>query len=121
MTGSSVLLLDDDDDLRMVMCELFSAKGVTCVAAASLAELERIGDAALACQLALLDVNLGPGAPSGVDVYRWLGAHSYAGRIVFLTGHARTFPGVAQARELGAEVLEKPVAVSTLLGLLNHG
>jgi DNA-binding response OmpR family regulator len=115
----AVLLLDDNDDLRMVMSELLLTKGATCIGARSLAEVVELGARCLKCQLAILDVNLGPGCPSGVDAYRWLKEQSFAGRIVFLTGHARTYPGVAEAHALGVKVMEKPVAVADLLKLLD--
>jgi hypothetical protein len=39
---------------------------------------------------------------------------------LFLTGHARSFPGVTEAHALGVKVLEKPVAVEDLLNLLGE-
>jgi FixJ family two-component response regulator len=115
-----VLLLDDDSDLREIMSELLLSDGVTCVGVGSLQEMISLGPRALSCQLALLDVNLGPGQPSGLDAYRWLKAQSFSGRIVFWTGHAISFPGVAEAHALGVTVLEKPASVSTLLNLVHE-
>jgi FixJ family two-component response regulator len=114
----TILLLDDDDDLREALGELFMSQGAQCVAVGSLEDLERRGASALACEVAILDVNLGPGKPSGVDAYRWLRSHAFAGRIVFLTGHARTHPSVAEAYKLGTKVLEKPVSTDVLMSLL---
>ena len=75
---------------------------------------------ALRCDLALIDVNLGADLPNGLDAFAWLRAHDFQGRVVFLTGHARTHPLVERAHDLdGVPVLEKPVTLDTLLALLN--
>ena len=118
MSGEkSVLLLDDDTDMREVVCELFLFHGVRSIGVGSLDEMKRLEDVR-SFGLAILDVNLGAGCPSGVDAYRWLMAQSFDGRIVFLTGHARSFPGVVEAHALGVKVLEKPVSVDDLMNLL---
>jgi FixJ family two-component response regulator len=115
----SVLLLDDDDDLRAVLAELFIERGARCMSVASVEQLIALGHAALSSGVAILDVNLGPQQASGVDAYEWLMARGYAGRVAFLTGHARSHPVVARAYQLGAQVLEKPVSTDTLDRLLD--
>src|SRR5579862_5380074 len=55
---------------------------------------------ALGSRLAILDVNLGPGCPSGLDAHSWLAAEHFSGRIVFLTGHAQSYPLVERAGAL---------------------
>jgi len=73
----------------------------------------------LRCDLALIDINLGAGQPSGVEVYRWLRARGFGGRIFFLTGHAMNSPFVAEAVRLGdAQVLSKPIRPDRLIRLL---
>jgi FixJ family two-component response regulator len=121
-----VLVLEDDADLRTILCELLSLSGAdACVGVGSLAELqsERVG--ALGCGLALLDINLGAGVPSGLDAYRWLKDNGFPGRTVFLTGHARSHPLVREALELTqVQVLSKPVESKVLLALVrdaSHG
>jgi FixJ family two-component response regulator len=114
----SILLLDDDEDLRTILCELLG--GGACMAVGSVDEMVALGDRLKDCQLAILDVNLGPGRPSGIDAYAWLEANRFSGRIVFLTGHAQSHPVVARAYGLGVQVLEKPVPASVLLALVDH-
>ncbi len=120
-----VLVLEDDEDLRSLLCDLLVASGAErCVSVGSHAELVRQQEQALGCGLALLDVNLGAGKPSGLDAYHWLKEQGFAGRVVFLTGHARSHPLVRQARELTqALVLTKPVDAKDLIDLLRepHG
>jgi DNA-binding response OmpR family regulator len=117
-----VLLVDDDENLREVLSEFLSMEGARCVAAASLAEVEAQADAALAAELAILDVNLGYHQPTGVEVCRWLREHGFTRPIVFLTGHAATDPRVVEAsRQPNTRVLSKPVASDTIAALVASG
>ncbi len=119
---STVLLVDGVVDLREVLCEFLSMEGARCVPAASLSQVEAQADAALAAQLAILDVNLGELQPNGVDVCRWLRERGFAGPIVFLTGHAATDPRVVEAsRQPNTRVLAKPVASDTIASLVASG
>ena len=121
-----VIVLEDDADLRTILCELLSLSGAdACVSAGSVEEVRRQHAEALGCGLALLDINLGAGVPSGLDAYRWLKDKGFAGRTVFLTGHARSHPLVRQALELThVQVLSKPIESKVLLALVRdapHG
>ncbi|MDB4936723.1 MAG: hypothetical protein JWP87_3695 [Labilithrix sp.] len=124
-TGSpsrGVLILDDDADLREVLSEMLLASGASsCLAAGGLDELKARAREALACDLAILDINLGPGEPSGVDASRWLVGCGFGGRIVFLTGHASSHPLVVEAAQIAhSEILAKPLDGSRLVGLLQE-
>jgi DNA-binding response OmpR family regulator len=121
MSPRSVLLLEDDSDLRTVLCDLFDCYGARCTGVGSLNEMQNLlAHGRLPFDLAILDVNLGAGQPSGVDAYRWLRERSFSGEIVFLTGHGRSAPRVAEAYALGVKVLEKPVAIDDLVKLLRE-
>ena len=117
---SDVLFLDDDDDLRATFTDLVrTVFARECHGIASHQDLVALGERALHCGVAILDINLGPQVPSGIDCYGWLRTHGYDGRIVFLTGHAASHPLVVEARRLGdAEVVGKPVSLETLTSLL---
>lgn len=120
MAAAAVFVLEDDDDLRAVLVDLIRrATGRECVGLRDLDELRDQRAQALGCALGLLDVNLGSGQPSGLDAFAWLRAERFAGRIVFLTGHAMTHPLVERARQMGeAVVLQKPLEIKELLELL---
>jgi DNA-binding response OmpR family regulator len=120
---SRVLLVDDDEDLVATMSELLSEAGANgCVVARSLADVQRQAGEALACEVAIVDVNLGTGQPSGVDVHRWLREQRFGGRIIFLTGHAQSHPLVTAAARLGSvTVLAKPVRSEELLRIARLG
>jgi FixJ family two-component response regulator len=115
-----VLLLEDDDDLRGALCELLELIGAAAVVPArSFKDLLAQDVHALSCNLAILDVNLGPGSASGVDAYKWLVSQGFHGDIVFLTGHAHSHPLVREARTLPyVRVYEKPIDGRTLEALV---
>jgi FixJ family two-component response regulator len=111
-----VLFVEDNDDLRETFIELVTVVvGRRCIGVGSYQEVVALGSDVLACSAAILDINLGPGRPSGIDVYRWLRQTGYAELIVFLTGHASTHPLVIEAARIGdAVILSKPVDVDQL-------
>jgi FixJ family two-component response regulator len=115
-----VLLIDNDQDLLEALSDLIAVVSrQPCLALRSLAELLDVGAQALDCELAIVDINLGAGAPSGVDVYGWLRSQRFRGRIVFLTGHAHAHPLVQRACRLGhAQVLRKPIELNELSALI---
>jgi FixJ family two-component response regulator len=118
----SVLIIDDDRDLREAMRDILGHLGVdSCVLAASLEEVERAQDAVLGCRLAIVDINLGPRQPTGVDVVRWLQDRKFPGKIVFLTGHGQGDPRVMAAAEMaGTRLLSKPINAKILMGLVEE-
>jgi DNA-binding NtrC family response regulator len=112
----TVLLVDDDRDLLDMLGEAIGHLcNLACLSAPSYDAMVALGGQALGCQLAILDVNLGPDRPSGIDAYRWLSSHGFQGRIVFLTGHARGHPVVEQAHSTDAAgVVQKPVSLEQI-------
>jgi DNA-binding NtrC family response regulator len=121
MVGAKLatLLVDDDPDVRDSLAMAIEALGLGDVLrASSLDEVRDIRAAALACRLAIIDINLGPSAPTGVEVLQWMRAESFAGQAVFLTGHAATDPRVVAASRMPAtRVLTKPISLDALAAL----
>jgi DNA-binding NtrC family response regulator len=117
----SVLLLDDDADLRaMLATTVAELCRRTPLAAGSFDEMLAIGEQALACEVAILDVNLGAGRPSGVDAFEWLIAHGFRGRVACLTGHGRTHSAVARACQVeAARVFQKPIPIAVLCSIVD--
>ena len=116
----SVLVLDDDDDLREALTGMVEFLGHQCVGAASLDELRAQSDAVQGCRVAIVDINLGPDRPTGIDAYDWLKQQRFAGSVVFLTGHARSHPLVQQAFLRGdVKLLEKPIGAAELRAILD--
>jgi CheY-like chemotaxis protein len=118
-----VLLLDDDEDLREVMGDVLQAFSHERLVVDSFLHLVAAAERALACDVAILDINLGPAVPSGIDAYHWLRERGFAGKIVFLTGHAQSLGQVAaMGRELadGVRVMRKPITLEDLEQLLRE-
>jgi FixJ family two-component response regulator len=118
MARRTILILDDDDDLRDSVACIFEMVGCACLALSSVAAMVDTRQAVLACEVAILDVNLGEGVPSGIDAYEWLRDQAFGGRIMFLTGHAPSHPLVARASALGVCVLQKPLSAAELRALV---
>lgn len=116
MGPADVMVIDDSEDLCMLTCELLRARlAVKTLPLGSLDAMVKARDAALGTRVALLDVNLGAGKPSGVDVYRWLLAEGYTGSVLFFSGHARNHPELAAIVATGVTLLEKPVPAGELV------
>lgn len=115
-----VLYLEDNDDLRELVVELVTVVlKRRCLGAGSYEELAALGEEALGCSVAILDINLGPDRRSGIDAYSWLRDHGYKGRVVFLTGHASTHPLVVEAQRIGdAEIFSKPIEPDRLRSIV---
>jgi len=68
-----VLYLEDNDDLRELVVELVTVVlQRRCVGVGSYEGLVGLGEEALRCSVAILDINLGPDRRSGIDAYTWL-------------------------------------------------
>src|SRR4029434_672333 len=100
-----------------LMCQ--SLLGIECICVPSMsAVLERAAQV-LRTDLAILDVNLGPGEPSGTEIYRWLEGQNYRGEIVFLSGHTTTDPQVVDATQIPrVDFFQKPVGFSQVEALI---
>ena len=123
VTGTEfVLYVEDNDDLRELVVELVTAVlKHRCVGVASYEELVGLGEEALGCSVAILDINLGPNRRSGIDAYAWLRDRGYTGRIVFLTGHASTHPLVIEAQRIGdAQIFSKPIDPDRLRSIIER-
>ncbi|MGZ3712443.1 MAG: response regulator [Bdellovibrionota bacterium] len=118
--SSTLLLLDDNESLLEIMGRVMETVfNRPVVKAKRLAEIAEREEAALACGLAFLDINLGPNEPNGIDVYHWLQERGFRGQIYFLTGHAQSNPLLEQACSLGAvKVLPKPISLDCLKEVL---
>jgi FixJ family two-component response regulator len=117
---NTVLFVDDSSDLCEVMelmCQ--SLPGIECICVPSMSAVLETPAQVLRTDLAILDVNLGPGEPSGVEIYRWLKGQNYHGKIVFLSGHARTDPQVEEAARISdVDFFQKPLGFGQIEALI---
>jgi DNA-binding NtrC family response regulator len=119
---AKILILEDDDDLRAAVADVVSGlMGWRYLGVGSFDELVARRTAALECRLAILDLTLSPGEPSGLDAYAWLRQQGFRGKVVFLTGHAPSHPLVRRALATeSAAVVEKPIDLAQLSALLGE-
>ena len=116
-----IVFLDDSEDLRELMTVLLESKlEVECKGFGSLMEFESHSNEVLQARVAILDVNLGPNVPDGLDAFHWLVNHGFRGNILFFTGHARMNPQIAEAVGNGIEILEKPIDPISLLNTITR-
>ncbi|MEK1888983.1 MAG: response regulator transcription factor [Phyllobacterium sp.] len=112
-----VLVVDDDEAVRLSICELLDSVGID---SEGFASTQALMDADVldrpGCMI--LDVRM-PGV-SGLDFQASLAANGISASIVFLTGHG-DIPMTVQAMKAGAvEFLTKPVRDQTLLDAVNR-
>ena len=127
--GSSILLVEDDADIREMMNVVLDAAGVSVSQAATADEARAIVDSALgadgetAVDAALVDWNLGGSTAADLIADLVRRAPQLDGRIAVVTGdlmsagpanHAPSHP----ARELGLPLLPKPFRPAELLGVV---
>jgi FixJ family two-component response regulator len=126
-----VLLVDDDDALLEALCQFYEIIGqVKCLKFTGLQDLMQRHTEVLGTNsdgippqetLAIVDINLGYGKPTGIDVYHWLQEQNYEGRIVFLTGHAKDHALVREASIMDhIPIYEKPLAFDQLTALVKE-
>lgn len=117
-----IFLLDDERDLVAILCQLIELSlGLKCISALSFAEAIQQKNEVLQCSECILDINLGYGKPSGIDMYHWLKENHFSGKIIFLSGHASEHPLVRAAGQLsGSVVLSKPIDIPVLKEALAH-
>jgi DNA-binding NtrC family response regulator len=118
--STTILFVDDDQDLREMFFELTRLKGLgdsLCLPSLGAVEAQRAE--VLGCSLAILDINLGNSAPSGIDVYRWLQGAQFGGKVVFLTGYGADDPAVQEAASITeVPIVTKPITIDELAALV---
>ena len=107
-----VLVVDDDEEIRSALLELFESVGLDAISFASTRELlEKDLSSRPGCLV--LDIRM-PGS-SGLDLQQQLASRGESKPIVFLTGHG-DIQMTVQAMKAGAvDFLTKPVRDQTLL------
>jgi DNA-binding NtrC family response regulator len=116
---ASVTLLDDNEDLRIMVERILKTKlGIDIISVSSLEDLIQHSDEVLACELIILDMNLGT-ATSGLDAYRWLSDQGFNEKVFFLTGYDNSNEMVAEAYGEGIEIYQKPLETNKFLSLVS--
>src|SRR5262245_52889831 len=122
MRGGSakIVFLDDSEELRELMPILRGTScGEPCRWFGRVVELKQRREEVLGAKVAILDINLGPHVPDGIDAFNWLRAHGFKGKVLFFTGHARDGLQRALTERNGVEILEKPLHPEKLLSVVS--
>jgi len=111
-----VLLLDDDPDMCALMRETFQGFKIQDITICnSYQEVVDLDQKILDYDVVFLDVNLGLGQKNGVDVFNWMKKQGYQNRVIFFTGHARSYPLLVDAlNQPQVGLLEKPSTISMI-------
>jgi CheY-like chemotaxis protein len=119
LQGHTVLVVDDEENIREIVQEGLSARGMV-VRGAESAETALSGLAASPCEVVLCDFNL-PGL-SGEELFERLRTQrgDTLPLFVFMTGELVDGGVVERIRESGARVLQKPFSISALVNLLTE-
>jgi two-component system NtrC family sensor kinase len=119
LQGHTVLVVDDEENIREIVQEGLSARGMLVQGAAS-AEAAFSSVTTNPFEVVLCDFNL-PGL-SGQELFERIRAQrgSSSPLFVFMTGELVDDEVVARIHGMGARVLQKPFAISTLVGLLTE-
>jgi FixJ family two-component response regulator len=113
-----VLVVDDDEDVRAALRELFLSVGLDATCFASTRDLLE-ADLPRRPGCLVLDVRM-PGS-SGLDLQAHLAARGDAPPIVFLTGHGDILMTVTAMKAGAVDFLTKPVRDQTLLDAVTAG
>jgi two-component system nitrogen regulation response regulator NtrX len=115
--GASILVIDDDDDVRKVCAEVLRHAGHRPVLAASVGEgLRLFGERRPSA--VLLDLRLPDGA--GIDVLREMQRQAPGTPVVVISGHGSVPEAVESMRVGAVEFLVKPVARERLVSVVER-
>ena len=118
-----VLIVDDDVDLCALFKIMVNSLGdAECQSASSLNDVIRLlGARSAPYDLVVLDMNLGPGKPNGIDVLHWIKSNRPCRKIVFMTGHAGSYLAMSDIAHLqDIPILSKPVPSDKLVHLIGR-
>ena len=114
---ASILIVDDDDNLRSILADVLEVQGHDCVAVPS-SDQAKEATAGRRFDLATVDLSLG-GGESGADLARWLKEHCPGLPVICISGHLIDF-SEDDLEEMGfTHCLPKPFELKQLKGAID--
>lgn len=110
--ASSLLIVDDEPNIRSSLSRSLEMEGYRCVAAEDVASAHAMLDVET-IDLVLLDVKLPDG--NGLDVLRWISAKRPGLPVVMMSGHGTVEMALDAVRSGAHDFVEKPLSVEKLL------
>ncbi len=118
-SGETVLILDDEITVRMLLTDVLTDAGYSVLEAANGAEALEILQSHAALDLMITDVGL-PGALNGRQVATRARAHRPQLKILFITGYAETAAFSHEHLQSGMHVLTKPFTIDRFAGRIRQ-
>jgi two-component system cell cycle sensor histidine kinase/response regulator CckA len=115
--ASTILVTEDDPDLRGLLSETLVGRGYSVVEAGSPAEARQVVTSHGPIDLLLTDLIM-PGG-SGRDLARWMRAHSPAVRVLYMSGYGQPGRGDGALLGPGDPFLAKPFTRQQLLQIVD--
>lgn len=113
----TVLVVDDEDDLRLVMRMTLRRMGVQCLVAANVSEAQQCLKQQ-SVQLCLTDLNL-PGE-SGLDLVRWMVQYYPQVPVAVISAYGNMDVAIAALKAGAFDFVNKPIQPEQLKALLTH-
>ncbi len=113
MTAASILVVDDEADIRTLVDEILSDEGYRVVTAGNAAEARR-QVSRLSPDLVLLDIWM-PDTDGITLLKEWAGDTGPDWPVVIMSGHGSVETAVEATRHGAADFIEKPVSIAKLL------
>jgi CheY-like chemotaxis protein len=111
--GETVLIVDDEAAVRMLMTEILTETGYNVLEAANAPSAIKVIDANPHIALLITDVGL-PGGMNGRQLAEAVRTRRKDLKVVFITGYAENAAVSTGHLEHGMEILTKPFAMSVL-------
>ena len=117
---NEILVIDDNADIRFLICNILKEKGFTIRSAANYDQAvieinKKIPD------LAIVDIKLDKGDKDGIELLKLIMKINKATPVIMISGHANVKLAI-EAIKIGAyEFVEKPFSTEKILNYVNRG
>ena len=117
--SSEILVIDDNPDIRFLICNLLKEKNFVVRSAANFDQAIIEIDKKLP-ELAIIDIKLDKTDKDGIDLLKYIMSKNNTIPIIMISGHA-TVPIATEAIKIGAyEFIEKPFSTEKIINYVNR-
>ena len=117
--SSEILVIDDNPDIRFLICNLLKEKNFVVRSAANFDQAIIEIDKKLP-ELAIIDIKLDKTDKDGIDLLKYIMSKNNTIPVIMISGHA-TVPIATEAIKIGAyEFIEKPFSTEKIINYVNR-
>lgn len=116
-TGETVLIVEDNRDVRALTVKRFERLGYRVVECVTGAEAKEALKGGLAVDLVFTDIMM-PGGMTGIDLGKWIAANRPGLPVILTTGFAEEIAGTTTSGDETWAILRKPYAQKDLANIL---